>query len=151
MSDLSNKELVEDVYERMLAEDLPGFLRMCADDAEVVYPDVEQIPWCGTWRGHEEITRWSDLHDEVDPLVDLQVDDLVADGDRVVALGTAKVRTESTGTEWESRYTHTWSIEDGRIRRFEAHFNTAAALEAHGLIAANGADGEGRPIARGNR
>jgi ketosteroid isomerase-like protein len=52
-----NVELVRNVYEKLIGEDLAGFLRMCAEDAEVVHPRVEQIPWCGSWRGHEAIER----------------------------------------------------------------------------------------------
>lgn len=118
----------------MIGDDLPGFLRMCAEDAVVDYPSVEPIPWCGSWRGHEAIERWSDLHDEVDPLLDLRLDELVGGGDLVVALGSARVRAAPTGVEWESPFVHVFTLRDGKVQRFQAHFNTAASLQARGLI-----------------
>jgi uncharacterized protein len=135
VSGSDNVELVRNVYEKLIGDDLSGFLRMCAEGAEVVYPSVEHLPWCGSWRGHEAIERWSDLHDEVDPVLDLRLDELVAGGDLVVALGSAQMRAVPTGADWETPYVHVFTFRDGKVQRFQAHFNTAAALQARGLVA----------------
>lgn len=61
---------------------------------------------------------------------------LVAEGNRIVILGFAHMRTVATGREWKTRFVHAMRIQDGKIQRFEAHFDTAACVEAHGLVAA---------------
>lgn len=128
--------LVQQLYQAAMEDDPAGFLALCAADAVWVYPAIEGVAWSGTWQGHEEIARWAELHDEEDEVLDLSPEEYVAQGDRVVVLGSAHMRTVATSREWETRFVHGATIQDGKIQRFEAYFDTAACMEAHGLVAA---------------
>ncbi|MGH3040484.1 MAG: nuclear transport factor 2 family protein [Gaiellaceae bacterium] len=111
-----------------------GFLELAAPDAVWTYPAVEGIGWSGRWRGREEIACWATLHDEEEPILDLRPHEYVAQGDRVVVLGFARMRATPTRREWETAFAHAVRIRDGRIDRFEAYFDTAACMEAHSLL-----------------
>jgi uncharacterized protein len=128
--------LVRQLYAAALEDDLESFLGLCAPDAEWVYPEIEGVAWSRAWRGHEEIVRWAELHDEEDAVLELRPEEYVAEGDRVVVLGFARMSTAATAREWKTRFVHVVRVRDGRVARFEAHFDTAACVEAHRLAPA---------------
>jgi uncharacterized protein len=136
MDEPGTARLVQQLYAAALEDDLESFLGLCAPDAQWVYPEIEGVAWSRAWRGHEEIARWAELHDEEDAVLELRPEEYVAQGDRVVVLGFARMRTTATAREWETRFVHVVRIRDGRVARFEAHFDTAACVEAHRLAAA---------------
>ena len=127
--------IVQQLYQATADDDL-GFLELAAPDAVWMYPAIEGIGWSGPWHGRDEIARWAELHDEEDLVLDLRPQEYVAQGDRVVVLGFARMRAAATGREWETAFAHAMRIRDGRIDRFEAYFDTAACMEAHGLLTA---------------
>jgi ketosteroid isomerase-like protein len=50
---------------------------------------------------------------------------LVAQGDKVVALGDYAWRVKSTGREYESDFVHVFSVRDGKVARFQEFMDTA--------------------------
>ena len=135
MDQQPNVRLMQQLYGAALEHDVEGFLELCAPNAEWVYPQIEGVSWSRTWRGHEEIVRWAELHDDEDEVVELRPEEYVAQGDRVVVLGFARMRAVATSRRWETRFVHAVRIRDGKVARFEACFDTAACVEAHGLVA----------------
>ena len=53
-------------------------------------------------------------------------DSLVPDGDRVICMGTERVRGKATGKVYEGRWVPVITIRDGKIARFEEQFDTDA-------------------------
>jgi ketosteroid isomerase-like protein len=135
-SEAQNTGLVQQLYQTAMEDNLSGLLELCAPDAVWEYPSIEGVAWSRTWQGHEEIARWAELHDAEDAVLDLRPEEYLADGDRVIVLGFARMRTVATGREWATRFVHAVRIHDRKIQRFEAYFDTAACVEAHGLVAA---------------
>lgn len=136
MDEHRSVRVVQQLYRAALDDDLGGLLELCARDAAWVYPEIEGVAWSRSWQGHEEIVRWAELHDEEDEVLDLRPEEYVAQGDRVVVLGFVRMRTVATGRDWETKFVHAVRTRDGMIERFEAYFDTAACVRAHGLIAA---------------
>jgi uncharacterized protein len=135
-SEARNATVVRQLYQVAMEDNLSGLLELCAPDAVWVYPVIEGVAWSRTWQGHEGVAHWAELHDEEDEVLDLRPEEYVAEGDRVVVLGFARMRTIATGREWATRFVHAVRIHDGEIQRFEAYFDTAACVEAHGGVAA---------------
>ena len=131
MGDEQTLRLVRQLYAAALEDDLDRFLELCAPDAEWVYPAIEGISWSGNRRGREEVAHWAELHDQEDELLELRPEEYLGRGGRVVVLGFARMRTVSTGREWQTRFVHVVTAPYGKIERFEAHFDTAACVEAH--------------------
>lgn len=136
MGEQQSVRVVQQLYRAALEDDPASLLELCAPDAVWVYPEIQGVPWSRSWQGHEEIVRWAELHDEEDEVLVLRPDEYVAQLDRVVVLGFARMRTVATGREWESPFVHAVRIREGKIERFEAYFDTAACVRAHGLVAA---------------
>jgi uncharacterized protein len=134
MSEQANVEHVQREYAAFLEDDLDAVLEMSAPDVEYRYPDVEELAYGGVWRGRDGVRRLFEVHDEVDQVLELRPTEMVAQGDKVVVLGTFRGRAVPTGREWTTDFVHVYTIRGGKTRRFESYFDTAAFLVAHGLL-----------------
>ena len=63
--------------------------------------------------------------------MELRLDEFVARDDRVIVLGMFRGRAKTSTHEWETQFVHAITLHDGLWRRFEAFFDTAAAVDAH--------------------
>jgi len=68
------------------------------------------------------LENWTMLH--------YRVDDYIADGDRVVAVGHTAWTNKATGKTCETPKVDVWSFSDGRITSFAEYYDTAALFAA---------------------
>jgi ketosteroid isomerase-like protein len=130
MSD-ANVEIVRHVYESGLIDRDPEAL------VELATPDVEYVnpPYAveaGVRRGRSAVAQamrrfaevWDEAHHEIHELHDC--------GDVVVVAVSWHIRGRGSTTEIVNEEAHTWTLEKGRIARFEWGQDLAKALEAAG-------------------
>jgi uncharacterized protein len=135
MSTLTTTEHVERVYAAFEDDELETVLALSAPDVEFHYPAAEGLAYGGVWRGRDGVRRFFEAHDETDEVLELRPAEMVAQGEKVVVLGTFRGRAVPTGREWTTDFVHVFTIRDGTTRRFASHFDTAAQLGAHGRLA----------------
>lgn len=126
----SRQAIVERGYAALDRDDVAAFVALCAPDIEWVYPAVDGLLYGGTWRGHEGVVAFLEAHDAAEEILDFRIEELVAQGDRVVALGFFRGRALATGREWQTRFVHSITLRDGLWARVEDYFDTAAAMAA---------------------
>ncbi len=51
----------------------------------------------------------------------------------MVQIGRTRGRVRATGNEFDVPETHVWTVEDGRVTRFESYIDTPKMREALGL------------------
>jgi uncharacterized protein len=124
-------DVVRGWYEALEADDVPSAVALCSPEVEVRYPAAGRLPYGGTWRGPDGVERWAEAHDSVEEILAFRTDDPIADGDRAAVPGFFRGRSRGTGREWETWFVHVLTVRDGRLVGFEAHFDTAAAVDAH--------------------
>ena len=56
--------------------------------------------------------------------------EFIADGERVVALGTYSGLYKATGRAMSAKFAHVWTVRGGRLASFTMHTDTAKVLEA---------------------
>ena len=95
----------------------------------------QRAPIQGEYRGHEGIRRFlADNEENFDVFEPFGYD--VRDcGDRVLAIGTLRVRGKGSGVEIEVRSAIVVAYRDGKAIRFQDFGDRRAALEAVGLPA----------------
>ena len=120
----------EELYAALEADDVPRILELCAEDVSVRYPAEGRLPYGGTWVGRIGVEGFLDAHDAAEEILEFEVRRMVADGDTVIALGHFVGRAKPGGGEWSTDFVHHLTIVDGRLRRWEAFFDTAAAVAA---------------------
>ena len=132
--------IAEQLYAALDADDVPRFLELCAEDVSLHYPANDSLAYGGAWEGRPGVARFLDTHDEAEEILDFEVEQMVADGDGVVVIGHFAGRAKPDGGEWSTRFVHLLTITDGQLRRWEAFFDTAAAVAARPGRLPNGSD-----------
>jgi ketosteroid isomerase-like protein len=121
-----NAQLVRSAYEAFGRGDVPAVLDALAED--VVWNVPEPLPQATEAHGRDEVgaffgtlaSTWKDL--------DVQVDDLVAAGDRVCAIGRASGRLNGAATGY--RFVHAWTVRDGALASFDEYVDPQPELLA---------------------
>lgn len=124
------REVVEQFYAAMDADDVEAMVALCADDVVVRYPAADLLDYGGEWHGREALTVFLDTHEESEEILEFTPTSMVSEGDKVVVVGDFRGRARATGREWSTRFVHVMTVGDSKIQRWESFFDTAAALEA---------------------
>jgi uncharacterized protein len=103
-------------------------------DAEIEWTEAERFPYySGTWRGPQAV-----IDNLLVPLskdwdgFSAKVNELIAEGDRVVALGSYSGKFKKSGRSFSAPFAHIWSVRGDKLARFNMHTDTAKVLEAIG-------------------
>lgn len=72
-----------------------------------------------------------EAHDEAEEILAFEPAEFIQDGDRVVVLGRFEGRARDTGRTWSTAFVHLLTFADGLLTRWQAFFDTAAAIDAH--------------------
>lgn len=131
MNEQGNTRLIEQFYRSNGAGDMESVLRWLAEDVVWTIPEMENVPFAGTWEGRDGVKRFFETVAEVQDVVEFVPERFVAQGDTVVALGRFTMRIKATGSEVSSRWAHVWTIEGDKAVRFFEYVDTAAVTRAH--------------------
>ena len=96
----------------------------------VVHADVEWVelfPYPGTYVGAEALLELLERVAGDFDLYDMEFDEWVVDDDRVVVLGSYRVRRRGRSEIFESRFVHIFWVENGQVRRYEQVTDTRTA------------------------
>ena len=121
----TNKEIIESAYGSFSKGDVPAVLAVM--DPSIEWSEAEGWPlYDGTFVGPQAIVdgvfmRLGEIGDDFS----VHVNQLVAEGDTVVALGTYTWNRKGTGEPAEVKMAHVWTLADGKIIRFQQHVDTA--------------------------
>jgi uncharacterized protein len=101
-------------------------------DPQVEWTEAERFPYYGgTWHGPQAV-----LDNLLVPLsgdwdaFSAQAHEFIAEGDRVVTLGTYSGTFKKTGRSFSAAFAHVWMVRGDRLARFDMHTDTAKVLEA---------------------
>ncbi|MFP4163323.1 MAG: nuclear transport factor 2 family protein [Chitinispirillaceae bacterium] len=131
MGEVQNVQYLKRAFDLMKSDDYEGFVEMCSSDVVWKYPVMKHVPYGGRWLGREQVLRFFKIRNESEDVVDFRPGEYVAQEDNVVALGFYRGHVIHNGRVWDSGFAHFVSFRNGRIQRYEAYFDTAAAVEAH--------------------
>ena len=117
-------------YAALARGDVSSLLATLHDDLE--WTEAECFPYCsGTWHSPQEVC------DKL--LVPLSRDwerfsatqhDFIANGERLVSLGTYSGRSKTTGKSMTAPFAHVWTVRGDRIARFIMYVDTMKVREA---------------------
>ena len=127
---MNNLEVVQAAYERFGAADIEGMLEHLSPEVVVEFYGTGDIPYAGTWKGHDGVSRWlKTIYESVDVNV-FEPEEILAAEDKVITVGHLHLVARSTGNGFESDFVHVITLEDGKWTRFRDWMNTAVAVEA---------------------
>jgi uncharacterized protein len=106
-----NKTILEKANAAIIKGDNEGFLSFCADDTEWTFVGDK------TLRGKEAVRQWM-ATSYIEP-PKFSVENLIAEGDFVTALGNITMKDED-GKEEDYSYCDVWRFRDGKIVELKA-------------------------------
>jgi uncharacterized protein len=110
-----NAALVRRAYEAFGRGDVPTVLEVL--DADITWHVPGRSPLSGDYKGHSGVLDFFGRCQALsEGTLRVDIDELLADGDRVVALTT--VSAERYGQAWSSPEVHAWRVAHGRAVEF---------------------------------
>jgi ketosteroid isomerase-like protein len=133
---MTNKEIAQKGYECFGTGDIPGLLDLCADDIGWTIPTVENAAFSGSRKGREAVGEFFTQLAAAEDFSDFTPKEFIAEGDKVVVLGTSTATVKETGKTFSTDWVHIFTIKDGKIANFLEHFDNAGATRAYQKTAA---------------
>jgi uncharacterized protein len=110
-----NAALLRDAYDAFARGDIPAVLALL--DPSITWHVPGRSPLSGDYKGHDEVLGFfGTAMERSGGTLRVAVDELLADGERVVALTT--VSATRGGRSWSSPEVHVWRVVDGRAVEF---------------------------------
>ena len=126
-----NTKLVQQIYEHFKRGDIKALLNLLSVNIEWQLPEIENVPFAGKRRGHEEMGQFFESLVDTQEVQHFDPREFIARGDKVLALGHYAFRVKSNGREFGGDFAHVFTVLDGKVVKFHEYMDTAAAAAAH--------------------
>ena len=118
-----NAQLVKSFYEAFSRGDVQKILDGLSDNIEWFVPGPKQIPYAGYHKGKEGVKNFFKTLGETTEIKPLEVINVVAQGDMVVALGYYAGHAKTTGKKFELDWAMAWTIKNGKVVNFREYMD----------------------------
>jgi ketosteroid isomerase-like protein len=135
-----NKQLVLEGYRKFQSGDIAGLLERFRDDAVWASPDSELLPFSGHFHGKQGIGQFFAKLDATVQATSFAIKDLIAEGDKVVAIGEGAWRNRLSGRDYDMPWVHVFTLRDGMVMRVDSYYDTAPATAALQVLQPGQAD-----------
>lgn len=129
MSEQQNLEVVRNAYAAFGRADVDGLLALL--DPQVVWrtPGPADLPTAGLRHGVAAVREFFGLLLTTFDIQDFHPTNFLAQGDKVVVLGTSREGPRGSGRLVDFRWVHVFSLRNGRIAEFEEPADVSALVE----------------------
>jgi ketosteroid isomerase-like protein len=128
-----NTSVVREMYEALTRGDIATVVNLFCEDAVLEVHGPSSIPFAGRFLGRGGLEAFFQVvgHHTERPTEEHipEVHELIAQGDKVVAIGMDRVRSRSTARTYEGWWVHVIEFRDGRVTRLREYVDTAAASD----------------------
>lgn len=131
MSEETNIKLVKEGYDNFGSGDIPGLLKRFADNIEWTTPTVEGADFTGRRNGLDAVTEFFSLLNDNEEFSNFEPKEFIAQGDRVVVLGTSTGTVKPTGRNFTTDWVHIFTVRNEKITNFLEFFDTAVVARAY--------------------
>jgi ketosteroid isomerase-like protein len=128
MNEQQNVETVRRGYDAFGRGDLEGLLSLFDENIEWVSPGPPDLPTAGTRRGRQQVAEFFAMVNALFEFQRFEPQTFVAQGDRVVVLGSDTARVKATGKVLDSDWAHSFTLRDGKVVAFKEFIDTAALV-----------------------
>ena len=107
--------LLRNAYDAFAQGDVPAVLQILSE--EITWHVPGRSPLSGDYKGHEDVVGFFATSMELSGgTLRVDVDEILADGDRVIALTT--VSAQRNGRHWSAPEVHVWRVAGGKAVEF---------------------------------
>ena len=129
--DSEPKQVVTKLYDAFGKGDMETIRNVLADDIEwIVAGDPDKLPWAGTLHGADAVIKATSRLTGSTEDLEIITKWTVSAEDKVISLITETATVVETGRFYKVVSVHIYTVKDGKIVRFENHFDPLPVLEA---------------------
>ena len=131
MSEQDNVSVVKRAYENFQGGNIEGVLGQLSDDVDWRLPEIENVPFAGARRGRAAVAEFFTSLADAQDVRSFEPREFIAQGDKVVALGSYHWSVKRTGREYGGEWAHVFTVRDGKVVSFHEYMDTASAADAY--------------------
>jgi uncharacterized protein len=131
MAEQENIKVVQDAYASFGRGDIQSLLENLDDNIEWTLPGEGMIPQAGTYRGRDGVARFFQTLDQTTEFSAFEPREFIAQGDRVIALGWYQGKAKATGRSFESDWTMSFVLRNGKVVKFQEFTDTGSIAQAY--------------------
>ena len=131
MSEQENVDLVQQIYNDFKSGNIEGLLAKIDHNIVWQLPEIQNVPFAGTRNGREAVADFFSVVNASQEALRFDAMGYVAQGDRVVSLGTYEWRVYETGRTFTANFAHVFTIQNGTVTEFTEYTDTALAEHAY--------------------
>lgn len=132
MSTQENVQVVKNGFAAFGRGDIPGLLKLLADDVEWQSPGAG-LPLAGIYRGHDGVANFFQKLTQEAEVLDFQPREFVAEGDRVLVVGWERMKVKATNRTIELDWIMSFTVRNGKVAVFREFTDTKALADAYEL------------------
>jgi ketosteroid isomerase-like protein len=121
MSEQNNVGLVRMAYDAFGRGDITALLSLLDESIEWITPGPSDLPTAGTRRGRQAVGEFFKTLNETFEITNFQAQEFIAQGDRVIVLGTDTARLKATGKTSDFQWVHAFAVRNGKIVQFSEY------------------------------
>lgn len=124
-----SRQIIERLYEGFRTRDMATIFGLLSPEVEIV--QSEELPWGGTYRGHDEARQFfGKLGANLNSTLTLER--FVHAGDHIVAIGWTSGTVNGSGAKYHVAIAHVWQVRDGKIVAAKFYIDNPEMLKALG-------------------
>ncbi len=136
MTPEQNTSIVQQAYAKFKNNDIESLLDLMSDAVEWELPEVAGVPVAGRRQGRAAVAEFFRQLAETQSLVNFEPMEFVAQGDKVIVLGSYTWQIKANRGQFTCDWAHVFTVRNGRIFRFQEYTDTAAVARAYHYAAA---------------
>jgi uncharacterized protein len=110
--------------------DIPAVLSMMTDDIHIHLPGPSEIPFAGSYRGHEGVGRFFQAIGTHAEVRHFEPREFIVQADEVVVLRREQLTAKATGRSWETDWAMVSTLRNGKIARLREFHETGSIAAA---------------------
>ncbi len=131
MSEQDNVRVVQECFQALGARDVPAMMQLLAEDVVLVSPGPpDLVPWAGEYHGPDGVGQYYMALSQGVETSGMEVRELIAQGDKVVALGQHTGRVRATGRSYDLNWVQVYTVRDGKVAALHSYHDTFLVAEA---------------------
>jgi uncharacterized protein len=130
MSEQANKHVVQAIFEAFGRGDIEGVLGHLSEEVVWSAPGPSDVSYYGERHGHGGAAEFFQQLGSNVTFESFQPGEFIAEGDRVVVLGSERGRVNATGKSYDNDWALVFTVREGKVTNFKLYENSAAVAEA---------------------
>jgi ketosteroid isomerase-like protein len=131
MSEQENVNLVQQIYDDFKAGNIEALLGKIDPNIVWELPEIQNVPFAGKRNGREAVADFFSVVNASQEALRFDAMGYIAQGDRVVSLGTYEWRVFDTSRTFTANFAHVFTIQNGVVTKFTEYTDTALAEHAY--------------------